>query len=141
MNPDKLPQPPSFDLPAPAVDQRPAGSESGSNQQSAESRQPAASELPHMGAPPPLPMTQPGGLPAPVQDNSQANPQAAAVDDPVASDDLPAEDSDLIEKEWVERAKAIVAGTRDDPYRQNKELNGFKADYLKKRYNKDIKVD
>lgn len=51
-----------------------------------------------------------------------------------------AEDADLIEKEWVTRAKMIVAKTKDDPREQNKEISKFKADYLKKRYNKDIKV-
>lgn len=51
-----------------------------------------------------------------------------------------AADDDLIEKEWVLRAKAIVAKTKDDPHQQNKELNLYKADYIKKRYNKDIKV-
>lgn len=51
-----------------------------------------------------------------------------------------AEDTDLIEKEWVERAKQIVEHTREDPYEQQRALSQMKADYLKKRYNKDIKV-
>lgn len=51
-----------------------------------------------------------------------------------------AEDVDLIEKEWVNKAKAIVNHTKDDPRRQNAELNKMKADYIKKRYNKDIQV-
>ena len=51
-----------------------------------------------------------------------------------------AEDSDLIEKEWVERAKQIVAHTRHDPHEQQKALSLMKADYMKKRYNRDIKV-
>lgn len=53
---------------------------------------------------------------------------------------LIADDADLIEKEWVARAKAIVLQTKDDPYQQNTEMNKVKADYLKKRYNKDLKV-
>lgn len=52
-----------------------------------------------------------------------------------------ADDNDLIEKEWVIHAKEIVARTAHDPHLQNKELNKFKADYLKKRYNKDIKLE
>lgn len=52
-----------------------------------------------------------------------------------------AEDVDLIEKEWVEKAKSIVTNTRNDPYAQNQELNRFKADYMQKRYNKDIKIE
>lgn len=51
-----------------------------------------------------------------------------------------ADDSDLIEKEWVVKAKQIVERTKDDPHQQNKEMNLMKADYLKKRYNKDIKL-
>jgi hypothetical protein len=51
-----------------------------------------------------------------------------------------AEDSDLIEKEWVERAKQIVDHTRHDPHEQQKALSLMKADYMKKRYNRDVKV-
>jgi hypothetical protein len=52
-----------------------------------------------------------------------------------------ADDSDLIEKEWVTRAKQIVEQTKADPYNQNREINRVKADYLKKRYDKDIKLE
>ncbi len=55
-------------------------------------------------------------------------------------DNLIADDADLIEKEWVVKAKAIVAQTKDDPYNQNKSMTRVKADYLKKRYNKDLKI-
>lgn len=66
----------------------------------------------------------------------QANPQ------PTKSPHAPqiADDNDLIEKEWVNKAKLIVAKTKDDPREQSKELYKYKADYIKKRYNKDIKV-
>lgn len=61
---------------------------------------------------------------------------------PMASTDsntpMIADDADLIEKEWVEKAKQLVDQTKNDPYTQNKEINKFKADYIKKRYNKDI---
>lgn len=50
-----------------------------------------------------------------------------------------ADDTDLIEKEWVDKAKEVVAKTAHDPYLQNKELNKVKAEYLKKRYNKEIR--
>ncbi len=49
-------------------------------------------------------------------------------------------DSDLIEKEWVNKAKAIVNNTRDDPYQQSEQLTEVKADYMKKRYGKSIKL-
>lgn len=51
-----------------------------------------------------------------------------------------ADDTDLIEKEWVVKAKEIVSRTHDDPYRQNEAMHRVKADYMKKRYNKDIKL-
>lgn len=51
-----------------------------------------------------------------------------------------ADDLDLIEKEWVKKAKHIVAATMGDPYTQNKQINEMKVDYIKKRYNKDIKL-
>lgn len=50
-----------------------------------------------------------------------------------------AEDVDLIEKEWVIKAKNIVSKTKNDPSQQNIELNKFKADYLNTRFNKTIK--
>lgn len=59
----------------------------------------------------------------------------------VATDEaLIADDADLIEKEWVVRAKSLVEQTKHDPYMQNKAINQVKADYIKKRYNKDVKV-
>lgn len=58
----------------------------------------------------------------------------------MSSDNLIADDSDLIEKEWVLKAKAIVAQTKNDPYTQNRSMTEVKADYLKKRYNKDLKI-
>ncbi len=51
-----------------------------------------------------------------------------------------ADDTDLIEKEWVERAKRIVEHTKHDPHLQTQEMHTMKADYIKKRYNKDIKL-
>ena len=77
-----------------------------------------------------VPSTQPVALP--VQDD-QSDP-AAALTPPIA------DDVDLIEKEWVDKAKQIVERTKQDPYLQNEEMTKMKADYLKKRYNRDIKV-
>ena len=72
----------------------------------------------------------------PVQATVPAVSSTTATDLPVASDE-----SDLIEKEWVDKAKQIVERTRDDPYKQSEELTVVKADYMKKRYDKTIKVD
>lgn len=51
-----------------------------------------------------------------------------------------ADDADLIEKEWVQKAKEIISETQNDPHLQSKELNIFKADYMQKRYNKVLKL-
>lgn len=68
--------------------------------------------------------------------------QQGGVQDDDISASLPqvADDLDLIEKEWVEKAKHIVAMTVGDPYQQNKQLGKVKANYIKKRYNKVIKL-
>ena len=51
------------------------------------------------------------------------------------------EDKDLIDKVWVEKAKAIINQTRDDPYKQTEELTEVKAEYLEQNYNKSIKLN
>ena len=51
-----------------------------------------------------------------------------------------ASDSDLIEKEWVDAAKAIIEDNRDDPYSQSRAMMLLRADYMKKRYGKVIKI-
>lgn len=47
-----------------------------------------------------------------------------------------AADDDLIEKEWVDKVKKIIALTKDDPYKKSQVIVQLQADYLKKRYNK-----
>lgn len=93
--------------------------------------------------------TSQGGQPDPAHSTTaQTAPQLVPLPDPAltvpsapaSSHTLSAADVDLIEKEWVQKAKAIVAATQGDPFLQNKEINKIKADYIKKRYNKDIKV-
>lgn len=54
---------------------------------------------------------------------------------------MSAEDVDLIEKEWVQKAKEIVRSTQGDPYAQSQRLSEMKADYIKKRYNRQLKAD
>ena len=65
---------------------------------------------------------------------------APSVQQASPADDLPvlAADDDLIEKEWVDKAKKIITETKDDPYRREQEVNRLQADYLKKRYGKEL---
>jgi hypothetical protein len=51
-----------------------------------------------------------------------------------------ANDNDLIEEEWVAIAKRIIIENKNDPYNLNKAITLLRADYMKKRYNKDIKL-
>jgi len=67
-------------------------------------------------------------------------PQSGVAQTTSVSTPTVADDNDLIEKEWVNKAKQIVERTKEDPHQQNKELTVFKADYLQKRYNKTIKL-
>lgn len=127
---------PSLELPAPRPEQsRPAhGTERQPEQKSGQ-----RSEKPHvesLGSPPPVVPVLPVPDDTQVADDSSTASVAPIVDGTPAI----ADDADLIEQEWVDKAKEIVARTKDDPYQQNKEINRVKADYLKKRYNKDLKI-
>jgi len=51
---------------------------------------------------------------------------------------LAASDDDLIEKEWVDKAKSIIAATKDDPYRREQEINKLQIEYIRKRYGRTI---
>ena len=59
----------------------------------------------------------------------------AAIGAPIVAEDL-----ELIEKEWVKKAKDIVRATQGDAYQQNNQINKIKAEYIQKRYNKEVKV-
>jgi len=87
---------------------------------------------------------------APIAPQASGNPQVAPSIDPFAvtpklvqqlsSVPPEANDVDVIEKEWVNHLKEITNRTADNPFIQQQEISRAKADYLKKRYNKDIKV-
>ncbi len=49
-----------------------------------------------------------------------------------------ANDDDLNEKEWVDKAKKVLAETKDDPYRREKEVTRLQEDYLMKRYGREL---
>lgn len=52
-----------------------------------------------------------------------------------------ATDSDHIERQWVDKVKNIVAHTQDDPHLQKEQMSRIKAEYIQKRFNKNIKTD
>ena len=101
-------------------------------------------------AAPPAPV-QPMALPPPPKQALARSPHGGQAQQPAA--DASAEDSlaqslvasivddgDLIEKEWVVKAKQIVLANRNDPHRQSEEMMIFRANYMKKRFGKDIKL-
>lgn len=47
---------------------------------------------------------------------------------------------DLGVQDWVERAKAIVEETKDDPYAQTKKVSELRAAYQKQHYDRDLKL-
>lgn len=87
----------------------------------------------------PAPITAQPVLPPPVVALPQPAAPVAQQPTPVV-DDLPmvANDDDLIEREWVDKAKKIIVETKDDPYRREQEVGRLQADYLYKRYGRKL---
>ena len=81
-----------------------------------------ASDLSFQGPQAPTPVADGGNLGSSV---SQGAPL-------IASDD------DLIEKEWVDKAKKIVAETQNDPYAREYKVSKLRVDYIKKRWGRDL---
>lgn len=81
--------------------------------------------------PVPAPVTPLPPTPVPVPVTAQP-----ATDDSVGP--TIAGDDDLIEKEWVDKAKKIIATTQNDPYRREQEVTKLQIDYLRKRYGKEL---
>lgn len=106
--------------PLPNGGERPAPQE----QQPSSPGDPAASQP---IAPPPLPQLSQQSVQPQQQVQEDTNP-------PVAADD------DLIEKEWVEKAKKVIAETKHDPHLQEQAVSRLQADYLQKRYGKTVKL-
>lgn len=73
-----------------------------------------------------------------------ADPATVNSTGPAAIQPLPmaqtTDKTDDLDKEWIAKAKMIVEQTRHDPYLQSREIGKLKADYLRIRYNKHIKV-
>lgn len=92
----------------------------------------------HQAPPPALPAI-PDDIPVadtpviatPAQDDMAAHPVP----------DSSAKDIDRIEPAWVNRAKDIIAKTHDDPYLQKDQMSKAKADYIQKRFGKQIKTE
>lgn len=143
MTPTSPDNQPAFELPRPVVNEavtpvpKPEAVPHQAEQASRAAELPGSS-LPSVPPVPPVssapvdPATLAGTTPDPIPAVRASTPTAVTPD--------MADDIDLIEKEWVDKAKAIVEHTREDPHQQNKQLNEFKADYMKKRYGKELRL-
>jgi hypothetical protein len=89
----------------------------------------AATQQPAITMPTPTPTVQP----------ATAQP---AVITPTTTDDTTtpatAADVDLIEKEWVMKAKTVISQTKSDPAGQERMIAELMRDYVKKRYGKEV---
>ncbi len=74
----------------------------------------------------------------PVQQVAHVPTTLSAADDTGLP--LVANDHDLIEKEWVIKAKDIVNRTKNDPHARSGQMSKVKVGYVKKRFDKDIKL-
>ena len=114
-----------------------------STKTSAEQGQSAPEVVPGKQALPPtlqLPAILPGiAVTAPASPVQDDNPPPLVFSPKTSK--LPAADKDLIEKQWVQKAKEIVADTKSDPYKQKSEMSKAKADYIQKRFKKTVKTD
>jgi hypothetical protein len=59
---------------------------------------------------------------------------------PAASEEE-ADNEDQLDEMWVAKAREIVEQTKDDPYKQTRAISRIKADFLKSRYQKELKVN
>ena len=95
-------------------------------------------DLPPLQADPAVPQQPVGAAPFTTQitDDKQVPPAIAEM---IAHLPEEANDIDLIEKEWIVKAKQVVAHTIEDPHHQQAAISHMKAEYMKKRYGKQVK--
>lgn len=137
MQPNNPTSPEQAPLPTPSVEQ---GTTLPGVEQAPPSQERVAppSERPSQGGDPGS-----GTLPAPAPPTVMPKADTALdtpAPPPPPSGPAIADDVDVIEKEWVQKAKTIVNEHKHDPYTQEKETSKLQADYLKKRYGKEVKT-
>ncbi|HEY5667676.1 MAG TPA: hypothetical protein VIR03_00765 [Candidatus Saccharimonadales bacterium] len=119
----RLPQP-SFD-----VGRAPMGS-----------AQPFANAMPPLSTaaqqPAPQPVAMGAAQPAPM---GQPLPLAPASVAPV-QESVQNENETAVDQEWIGKAREVIERTHTDPYTESNILSRLKAEYIKARYNKEIKV-
>lgn len=94
------------------------------------------------GAPAPTGMPAAPAVQQPAQTPLQqqtATPAVVSTQPTVKHGDLDTAGGDNIEKEWVDRADAIIKQHATDPYLEEEEHEDLSAAYLKRRFNLEIK--
>ncbi len=134
VSPNQVPSVPAEQAPVapPAPERQPAPAAPEVAPQ-APAQAPPPPQQPVAVPPPPAPIP-PGVTPAPPVAAPQAPPPAPPVDNPATAGDV-----DVIEKEWVDQADKVIKRTQDDPYVEEEAVESLQQDYLKKRYNHDVK--
>lgn len=122
IRPESQPAPNQGEFHAPGIER--AGETNHESEQSVQRSEAAPAPPPQLMPMPPMPVPVPVPV-APVDDSTTVGPTLAA-------------DDDLIEKEWVDKAKKIILDTKDDPYKREQEVSKLQADYLRKRYGKEL---
>ena len=135
MNPNREGGQFNFELPP-----QPESSEGGEKRQDKgqEAARPPQERVGQQAPPPALPAI-PDDIPT-----ADAPVIAVPVNDDTAAHPIPdssAQDSERIEPAWVNKAKEIIAQTHDDPYLQKDQMSKVKADYIMKRFNKQVKTE
>lgn len=74
-----------------------------------------------------------------VADDGQGDDQATTVAPVAVAAPAVAEDVDVIEPEWVKRAEEAVAANKNDPRGEEAAVEALQIEYLKTRYNLDVK--
>jgi len=128
MGPEQLPMPPAYTGEnIPSLPPLETGIEKGAerHEQAAEAGARIA-DATSLAAPAVVPVA-----PVIVSQNNPVQPVATASP-------LVAADEDLIEKEWVDKAKEIIQHTKDDPHTRTQRVNELQRDYLQKRYGRVV---
>ena len=123
---------PALHLPQPVSEQLVPGAAPEYMPVTPEAQPSIAQGAPVMPAPQPQSM-QPVQLPP-----TQAQPLSPLTTQ--ATTTVAASTDEEIDRMWVNKAKKIVEQTRHDPFLESQEIGKVKVEYLKTRYNKDIKV-
>ncbi len=145
MDPSSLNESPNLNLPLPNVEQNPYN-QAYLNQ---DIKPGSIEQLPEpLGVAGPIqdatiPFTPTAYPAAPIQSDQSASSASNSFpgQTPISNFPAVAGDSKRLEAAWMLKLKQIINSTKNDPYLQAKSIAEAKADYIKKRFNKDIKLN